>query len=136
MLAFFLEHREEMEDFAGKLKALNDSDPDYHYQYAVEENALYGYDGEAIRAKVCVTEHPVLADAAFFGDKAPFLGVYWGDLLFECDACFFWRYVHTVEGQIYAELSLFYTEDEPVTDEYTIVEPLGDNWYFYCEYKE
>ena len=56
--------------------------------------------------------------------------------MFECDACFFWRYVHTVEGQIYAELSLFYTEDEPVTDEYTIVEPLGDNWYFYCEYKE
>ncbi len=136
MLAFFLEHREEMEDFAGKLKALNDSDPDYHYQYAVEENALYGYDGVSIRAKVCVTEHPVLADAAFFGDKAPFLGVYWGDLLFECDACFFWRYAYAVEGEIYAELFLFYTEDEPVTDEYMIVEPLGDNWYFYCEYKE
>ena len=136
MISFFSLHRDEMQALALQIKGLNDNNPDYHYLYSVKENALIQFDGVHIQAQGKVTEHPILSDAAFFKETQAFDWVSWLDIYLDCYGCFFTGEVYDESGALYAELFVFYTEDTPVTDEYTLVEPLAENWYFYCEYKE
>ena len=135
MVSFFQEHQTEMQAFALQMEELNDSDPIYDYRYAVKENALIQFDGEHIKAQGKITKHPLLSDAAFFRETMAFEWVEWLTVLFDCSGCFFAGYVYDENDTLYAELYVFYTEDEPVTDEYTIVEELAENWYYYCEYR-
>lgn len=136
MISFFCIHQDDMRTFALEMKELDDNDPDYHYLYAVEENALIQFDGSHIQSQGKITEHPIFSEAGFFKETQDFEWVSWLTLYFDCYGCFFTGEIHDEAGALYAELFLFYTEDEPVTDEYMIVEPLAENWYFYCEYKE
>ena len=56
--------------------------------------------------------------------------------VFGLSACLFAGEVYDEGGSLYAELYLFYCEEEPVTDAYQVVEKLGPNWYFHCMYRE
>ena len=136
MLAFFRDHQEEMERFALGLKALNESDPVYHYLYAVKENVLYAFDGVHINAQEKIMKHPLLLDAAFFKETQAFEWVSWSTIRFHCSICCFVGEVYDETGRLYVEIFIFYSEEEPVTDEYDYVEPLAENWYFYVEYRE
>lgn len=136
MTSFFKEHQNEMQAFALRMKELNDNDPIYHYLYAVKENALIQFDGEHLGARGKVTEHPILSDAAFFNETSAFEWVEWLTVRFDCYACFFTGEVYDETSTLYAELFVFYSEAEPVTDEYITVEPLAENWYYYCEYRQ
>ena len=150
MLAFFRDHREEMERFALRLRDLERNRPDYHYQYGVKENALYVFDDVHIQAQEKIVARPVLntilSDTSFFKETQAFESVSWLTMYFDCDICAFdgnvvyggtvGNVVYDGTDSIYATLFLFYCEDEPVTGEYDYVEQLADNWYFYVEYRE
>ena len=137
MVAFWAAHREEMGSFALKMEALVDEDPDRSYLYAVKEGALYWFDGVNAKAQGTVEAHPILADASFLGDTDAFEWVAWQDgAWFDRSACLFAGEVYDEGGSLYAELYLFYCEEEPVTDAYQVVEKLGPNWYFHCMYRE
>ena len=136
MIDFYTIHSDEMQSFALELKAINDSDPDHTFLYAVKEDALYEFDGVNAKAQRKITEHPILSDSTFFRDTQVFDWVSWNHAMFDCDICIFAGEVYDETDRLYAELYLFYSEDEPVAGEYRTVEQLAENWYFYYEFRE
>lgn len=136
MIAFFQLHQEEMEQFAFHMKAMENQDPEHTYLFAIKENALYLFDGVHIKAQERIAEHPILSEAAFFGHDESLDWVAWSSNWFEREACTFVGEVYDEHGRLYAELFLFYSEEKPVTNDYQAVESLGENWYFYVEYRE
>ncbi len=137
MIEFLSIHQDEMESFAFQLKALENKDPNHSFLYVVDENVLYVFDGVHIKAEGKNTEDPILSTAAFLRDPSIFEWVAWSSQWFGCSACTFVGEVY--EGstdKLYAELFLFYSEQEPDDNEYQVVEELTENWYFYCEYRQ
>ena len=140
MIAFFLAHQEEFENFAFLLHDLDASDPDCHYLYAVESNSLFFFDETSYRAKGEITDHPILASGEFLRDSRTILFVEWlySSRWFEQEeiCCFGAQVPDELNDGIYAELYIFYSENEPGPNEYQQVTELAPHWYYYDEYKE
>ena len=136
MIAFWETYKENMEIFALQMKTLQIEEPYYTVLYAVNENALYAFDGVHIEAQRKIVDHPLLSETAFFRQTQAFEWAAWNSDWFEHDACIFTGNIYDEEGSLYAELFLFYSEEEPVTDEFSAVKTLETNWYFYYEYRE
>ncbi len=137
MISFWTDHQDEMEAFARQMKVLDESDDGQHtYLYAVKEDTLYQFSPQS-RTGERIEDHQNLTDTLFFG-KAPVIDwVSWNDGWLGFAACSFTGEVYDEdEGKLYAELYLLYSEETPVTNDYQTVEPLAENWYFYCDYRE
>lgn len=143
MIAFFLAHQEEFENFALLLHDLDESDPDRNYKVNVGSNTLswFDVDFDPVMNKVWgeIEDHPILAEGEFLREPQFFLLVQWccSPWLGMDEYCIFEAAVpDELNESYYARLDIIYSDNEPVPNEYQQVTELAPHWYYSYEFCE